>query len=424
MKINKGTFRYPALWAMFGTVLVVVIGVVLWVLSLFNKSGSTTSTTSASGASSFVTLGVLAVIAIIAYRYLKGSWPDKKFSIGFFGLLLFNWIWWGISPETYDNWRQSNVFWPIIIALFFTGVIAASTEKVAIIARKVLVAEVLFCIMFGMFSYGSKNLCILGFGGTCVKQVSQPNVQSPVTSSAVFAGNARDNWNGPDKVFVMDYWKDDSTMSDIAAAESRFNQYADSTNRTCDGVLRHKNDNGTEDLGVMQINSIHKDEAEKLGFSLCTLEGNLKYARVLKEREGYAPWNSSRYAWQYHCLEKAGCNENATLADASGNVQFGNSTAEIIDLAVKVPADGTPSQTILTGSREHKLWFSNPDTVKHNLIAIKNGSMEILLRKDSPVDLGLDLERIAFKSADGDSLTMYVCRVRGRQPPAGAKCVM
>jgi hypothetical protein len=89
-----------------------------------------------------------------------------------------------------------------------------------------------------------------------------------------------------------------------------------------------------------------------------------------------------------------------------------------------VPADGTPSQTILTGSREHKLWFSNPDTVKHNLIAIKNGSMEILLRKDSPVDLGLDLERIAFKSADGDSLTMYVCRVRGRQPPAGAKCVM
>jgi hypothetical protein len=225
-------------------------------------------------------------------------------------------------------------------------------------------------------------------------------------------------------VFVVDYWKDDSTMSDIAAAESRFNQYSDSTNRTCDGVLRHKNDNGTEDLGVMQINSIHKDEAEKLGFSLCTLEGNLKYARVLKEREGYAPWNSSRYAWQYHCLEKAGCNENATLADASGNVQFGNSTAEIIDLAVKVPADGTPSQTILTGSREHKLWFSNPDTVKHNLIAIKNGSMEILLRKDSPVDLGLDLERIAFKSADGDSLTMYVCRVRGRQPPAGAKCVM
>lgn len=107
MKINKGTFRYPALWAMFGTVLVVVIGVVLWVLSLFNKSGSTTSTTSTSGASTFVTLGVLSVIAIIAYRYLKGSWPDKKFSIGFFGLLLFNWIWWG---KRRDNLNFNKTF--------------------------------------------------------------------------------------------------------------------------------------------------------------------------------------------------------------------------------------------------------------------------------------------------------------------------
>lgn len=90
---------------------------------------------------------------------------------------------------------------------------------------------------------------------------------------------------------VRSYFEDQPIMIEIAWCESRFRQTAkDGT------VLRGEVNNS--DLGVMQVNEYyHGDTAARLGFDLYTLEGNLKYARDLYEREGVVPWNSSRPCW-------------------------------------------------------------------------------------------------------------------------------
>lgn len=90
---------------------------------------------------------------------------------------------------------------------------------------------------------------------------------------------------------VREYFYDTPIMVDIAWCESRFRQTA------LDGtILRGKVNNS--DLGVMQVNEYyHGDTAERLGLDLYTLEGNMRYARNLYEREGVQPWSSSRPCW-------------------------------------------------------------------------------------------------------------------------------
>ena len=92
--------------------------------------------------------------------------------------------------------------------------------------------------------------------------------------------------------YVRAYYEDTPILAEIAKCESSFRHYLPNGE-----VMRGKINKG--DIGVMQINEYyHKDTAEKLGYDLMTIEGNMAYAKNLYEREGSDPWISSSPCWK------------------------------------------------------------------------------------------------------------------------------
>ena len=66
----------------------------------------------------------------------------------------------------------------------------------------------------------------------------------------------------------------------------------------------HKNNNGTTDLGIFQVNSIHIPEAQSMGLDLTTRAGNLAFAVTLIKKNGLRDWEFSRHCWSYPQLQK------------------------------------------------------------------------------------------------------------------------
>lgn len=90
---------------------------------------------------------------------------------------------------------------------------------------------------------------------------------------------------------VATYFVDIPVMVDIAKCESHFRQF----NKDGDVYRGKENDH---DVGVMQVNEdFHLSVSKKLGFDIYTLDGNMEYARYLYEKEGTAPWSSSKPCW-------------------------------------------------------------------------------------------------------------------------------
>ena len=49
----------------------------------------------------------------------------------------------------------------------------------------------------------------------------------------------------------------------------------------------------------MQVNEdFHLETAQKLGYNIYSLEGNLSYAQYLYDKEGTVPWKSSSHCWK------------------------------------------------------------------------------------------------------------------------------
>lgn len=93
------------------------------------------------------------------------------------------------------------------------------------------------------------------------------------------------------KEIVQAYFKDAPILVDVAYCESRFRQYDESGNAMRGWI-------NAKDVGVMQINEdYHLETANKLGYDIYTLEGNLSYARYLYETQGTRPWVHSSPCW-------------------------------------------------------------------------------------------------------------------------------
>jgi hypothetical protein len=91
--------------------------------------------------------------------------------------------------------------------------------------------------------------------------------------------------------YVRDYFADNAFLAEVAKCASRFRHFG------ANGVLR--GDYDLKDVGVMQINERYPAErAQKLGFDIKTLEGNLGYAKWLYGKEGLQPWASSGKCWK------------------------------------------------------------------------------------------------------------------------------
>jgi hypothetical protein len=71
----------------------------------------------------------------------------------------------------------------------------------------------------------------------------------------------------------------------------------------CESGLRQFDSEGnvlmspTNDKGIFQINWVHWETAQKLGYDLDTFKGNLGYAKYLKERNGTDDWYMSSHCW-------------------------------------------------------------------------------------------------------------------------------
>ncbi|MEK7612870.1 MAG: hypothetical protein AAB449_01850 [Patescibacteria group bacterium] len=93
--------------------------------------------------------------------------------------------------------------------------------------------------------------------------------------------------------YVEEYFADAPIMAAVAECESHFKQFDK------DGSV-HRGVVNTKDVGVMQINEFyHAKTAEKLGLDIYTIQGNVAYARYLYEKQGTAPWISSKPCWKH-----------------------------------------------------------------------------------------------------------------------------
>ncbi len=93
------------------------------------------------------------------------------------------------------------------------------------------------------------------------------------------------------KEYVAQYFAKEPIMIAIAGCESHDHQY------NIDGSV-YRGQINNKDVGVMQINEYYQgNTAQKLGFNLYTLQGNVAYAHYLYEKQGTQPWFSSSTCW-------------------------------------------------------------------------------------------------------------------------------
>ena len=118
---------------------------------------------------------------------------------------------------------------------------------------------------------------------------------TPATASSTIAENATSSvplTSVSVEAYVRDYFKDTPVLAEVAKCESTFRQF-DSKGR----VIRGKEN--PDDVGVMQINTFyHGESAEKLGYDLYTIDGNLGFARWLYGKYGSDPWVHSSKCWK------------------------------------------------------------------------------------------------------------------------------
>lgn len=84
--------------------------------------------------------------------------------------------------------------------------------------------------------------------------------------------------------YAAEYDQDPYTALDIMYCESGFKNVPSPTN----------------DIGPMQINLIHAQEASKMGLDLDNYEDNIQYGFYLMSQQGLKPWSSSENCWESH----------------------------------------------------------------------------------------------------------------------------
>lgn len=67
----------------------------------------------------------------------------------------------------------------------------------------------------------------------------------------------------------------------------------------CESGIKQFNSDGsvlisrTSDVGIFQINQVHWDNAKRLGIDIDTVDGNIGFAKLLKQQNGTRDWYMS-----------------------------------------------------------------------------------------------------------------------------------
>ena len=69
---------------------------------------------------------------------------------------------------------------------------------------------------------------------------------------------------------------------------------------SCEGWFAEIKESKTNDIGPMQINTIHTPQARKMGLNLRVYDDNIHYGIYLMSQEGTDPWNASKKCWSRH----------------------------------------------------------------------------------------------------------------------------
>ena len=129
------------------------------------------------------------------------------------------------------------------------------------------------------------------FENTAVVETASNLVLTPDAESVAVAETNAKRTKSSVEQYVRHYFKNDPILAEVAKCESWFRQF-DKDGKVIRGIQVR------EDVGVMQINeTYHKVTAEKLGFDIYSLDGNLSYAKYLYERQGTQPWSASERCW-------------------------------------------------------------------------------------------------------------------------------
>lgn len=92
------------------------------------------------------------------------------------------------------------------------------------------------------------------------------------------------------EAYLREHYSDTPILVEIARCESTLMHYKNGK------LVRGRVDNA--DVGVMQINErYHLETAEKLGYNIHTIEGNVAYAQYLYDKLGTQPWSASKPCW-------------------------------------------------------------------------------------------------------------------------------
>ena len=90
---------------------------------------------------------------------------------------------------------------------------------------------------------------------------------------------------------AVDQKVDPAPLLAIARCESQYRQYDENGD-----VLR--GEHNPRDVGIFQINErYHLSQSQKLGYDIYTVEGNIRYAIWLSEKEGIGHWSASKPCW-------------------------------------------------------------------------------------------------------------------------------
>lgn len=88
-------------------------------------------------------------------------------------------------------------------------------------------------------------------------------------------------------------------VEEIPAVMQRIFKCESSANHTAKNgqITYHVNTDGTIDIGIGEINTVHFAEATKLGYDLTKESDNKAFAMYLYHTKGTEPWYSSRKCW-------------------------------------------------------------------------------------------------------------------------------
>jgi hypothetical protein len=139
----------------------------------------------------------------------------------------------------------------------------------------------------------------LGHGGTTIASAAVENTPliEATSTSMVTIATIPESQDMPIQPivsveqYVKSYFAKNPIMAEVARCESRYRQFGSNGN-----VLRGIQ--VSQDVGVMQINeTYHLKAAQKLGYNIYTLDGNLAYGQYLYEKQGTQPWSASAPCW-------------------------------------------------------------------------------------------------------------------------------